>query len=217
MFGILFLIYLRNVFDELLVLNHTNNPRLAINTARCVDSATYHHLQLLVFYWFVQILTNGTTIHNGIDYVIGIEFHAYVSLNVRHFVRWLVTFEHLTILRDKKFGEVPSDKGLIAVFLVIHGCKFVQRRVLQSLAEAVKGLKKGDVKDYETKEGNDTLSFHVTVDEIKYKKLPALDDNFAKDMGFETLDALKAKVKENLDAQAQRDAERDEVKQIEDA
>ena len=90
-------------------------------------------------------------------------------------------------------------------------------QTMTGLAEAIKGLKKGDVKDYETKEGNDTLSFHVTVDEIKYKKVPTLDDSFAKDMGFETLDALKAKVKENLDAQAQRDAERDEVKQIEDA
>lgn len=90
-------------------------------------------------------------------------------------------------------------------------------QTMPGLAEAVKGLKKGDVKDYETKEGNDTLSFHVTVDDIKYKKVPALDDNFAKDMGFDTLDALKAKVKENLDAETKRAAERDEVTQIENA
>ncbi|MBO5910758.1 MAG: hypothetical protein J6Q05_00990, partial [Elusimicrobiaceae bacterium] len=38
-------------------------------------------------------------------------------------------------------------------------------QTMPGLAEAVKGLKKGDVKDYETKEGTDTLSFHVTVDE----------------------------------------------------
>ncbi len=90
-------------------------------------------------------------------------------------------------------------------------------QTMTGLAEAIKGLKKGDVKDYETKEGNDTLSFHVTVDEIKYKKVPALNDDFAKDMGFETLDQLKAKVKENLDAEAKRAAERDEVTQIENA
>lgn len=90
-------------------------------------------------------------------------------------------------------------------------------QTMPGLADAVKGLKKGDVKDYETKEGNDTLSFHVTVDDIKYKKVPALDDNFAKDMGFDTLDQLKAKVKENLDAEAKRTAERDEVAQIENA
>ncbi len=90
-------------------------------------------------------------------------------------------------------------------------------QTMAGLADAIKGLKKGDVKDYETKEGNDTLSFHVTVDDIKYKKVPALDDNFAKDMGFETLDQLKAKVKENLDGEAKRTAERDEVTQLENA
>ena len=90
-------------------------------------------------------------------------------------------------------------------------------QTMTGLADAIKGLKKGDVKDYEAKEGNDTLSFHVTVDDIKYKKVPALDDNFAKDMGFDTLDALKTKVKENLDAEAKRTAERDEVTQLENA
>lgn len=90
-------------------------------------------------------------------------------------------------------------------------------QTMTGLADAIKGLKKGDEKDYETKEGNDTLSFHVTVDAIKYKKVPALDDNFAKDMGFDTLDQLKAKVKENLDAEAKRTAERDVVTQLENA
>ncbi len=90
-------------------------------------------------------------------------------------------------------------------------------QTMAGLADAIKGLKKGDVKDYETKEGNDTLSFHVTVDDIKYKKLPELNDDFAKDMGFETLDQLKAKVKENLDAEAKRNAEREVVTQLENA
>lgn len=90
-------------------------------------------------------------------------------------------------------------------------------QTMTGLADAIKGLKKGDVKDYETKENNDMLSFHVTVDDIKYKKVPPLDDNFAKDMGFETLEQLKTKVKENLDAEAKRAAEREEVKQLEDA
>ena len=88
-------------------------------------------------------------------------------------------------------------------------------QTMPGLAEAIKGLKKGEEKDVETKEGNDTLSFHVTVDEIKYKIVPTLDDNFAKDMGFDTLDALKAKVKESLDAEAKQLSARDEINQIE--
>ena len=89
-------------------------------------------------------------------------------------------------------------------------------QTMPGLAEAIKGLKKGDVKDYETKEGNDTLSFHVTVDDIKNKLVPALDDSFAKDMGFDTLDALKAKVKESLDEEAKQNARRAETAEIED-
>ena len=53
------------------------------------------------------------------------------------------------------------------------------------------------------------------LDEIKNKIVPALDDSFAKDMGFETLDALKAKVKESLDEEAKQNARRDEISQIE--
>ncbi len=88
-------------------------------------------------------------------------------------------------------------------------------QTMPGLAEALKGLKKGDVKDVETKEGNDTISYHVTVDDIKTKIVPELNDSFAKDMGFETLEALKAKVKESLDEEAKQDARRDEVAQIE--
>ena len=89
-------------------------------------------------------------------------------------------------------------------------------QTMPGLADAIKGLKKGESKDFETKEGNDTLAFRVTVDDIKNKILPELNDSFAKDMGFDTLDALKAKVKANLDEEAKRAANREEVKQIED-
>ena len=88
-------------------------------------------------------------------------------------------------------------------------------QTMPGLAEGLKGLKKGEVKDIETKEGNDTISYHVTVDDIKTKIVPELNDSFAKDMGFDTLDALKAKVKESLDEEAKQNARRDEVSQIE--
>lgn len=89
-------------------------------------------------------------------------------------------------------------------------------QTMPELAKAVLGLKKGDTKDFEVKEGNDTLSFHVTVDDVKTKLLPNLDDSFAKDMGFDTLDALKTRVKEGLNAEAKENAARDFVNQIEE-
>ena len=51
---------------------------------------------------------------------------------------------------------------------------------------------------------------------ILQKVLPKLDDAFAKDMGFDTLDALKAKVKESLDEEAKQNARRAETAEIED-
>lgn len=64
--------------------------------------------------------------------------------------------------------------------------------------------------DYARKEwANKAATFHVKVKEIKEKKLPTLDDEFAKDLGLTSLAELKTKVKENLqhDATAKADKE----------
>jgi trigger factor len=68
-------------------------------------------------------------------------------------------------------------------------------------------------KDYTRKEwaGREAV-FQVTVKEIKEKKLPNLDDEFAKDIGLTTLEELKGKVRENL--QKEQDAKAD--KEVED-
>ncbi len=89
-------------------------------------------------------------------------------------------------------------------------------QTMPELAKAVLGMKKGESKDFETKEGEDTFSFHVTVDDIKNKIVPQLDDSFAKDMGFDTLDALKKRVQEGLNAEAKENSARDFVNQIEE-
>nr|UXE45923.1 trigger factor [uncultured bacterium] len=54
------------------------------------------------------------------------------------------------------------------------------------------------------------VSYHVTVNALKRRVLPELDDEFAKDIGqFDTLDALKARVREDLEHEARHAAERD--------
>jgi trigger factor len=55
-----------------------------------------------------------------------------------------------------------------------------------------------------------TVSYRVTVKGIKRRILPELDDEFAKDLGdFETLDALRARVRDDLEHEARHAAERD--------
>ncbi len=56
-----------------------------------------------------------------------------------------------------------------------------------------------------------TVSYTVAVKGLKRRVLPELDDEFAKDLGeFETLDALRARVREDLEHEAKHAAERED-------
>jgi trigger factor len=58
---------------------------------------------------------------------------------------------------------------------------------------------------------NTDVSYTVTVKALKRRVLPELDDEFAKDMGeFETLDALTARVREDLEHEGTHAAERED-------
>jgi trigger factor len=86
------------------------------------------------------------------------------------------------------------------------------------------GLAVGDEKtftihfpaDYQVKEMADTdVSYTVTVKEIRRKVLPELDDEFAKDVGaFESLDALRTRVRADLQDEADEGARRQVRTQI---
>jgi trigger factor len=56
---------------------------------------------------------------------------------------------------------------------------------------------------------NTDVTYTVTVKEIRTRVLPALDDEFAKDLGeFDTLDALRARVESDLQHEAEHNAKR---------
>ncbi len=62
--------------------------------------------------------------------------------------------------------------------------------------------------DYTAKEvAGKEATFKVKVKELKQKELPKLDDDFAKDIGSESLEALKTKIKDAVLAQKQRAAD----------
>ena len=74
------------------------------------------------------------------------------------------------------------------------------------ILEKAIGKKKGDVVEFDTtidelkskKLAGKTAHVKVTVSEVKKKSLPAVDDEFAKDLGVENLAALREKLKEKL-------------------
>lgn len=62
-----------------------------------------------------------------------------------------------------------------------------------------------------------TKPVRVTLQDVKRKALPALDDAFAREVGdFESLDALKAAVRKDLESHAEREAESNVRQQLVD-
>jgi len=81
------------------------------------------------------------------------------------------------------------------------------------------GLQEGKRKTFDVQYPNDyaiqelagtTVSYSVNVKAIRTRVLPSLDDEFAKDLGdFENLDALRTRVRGDLEHEARHEAERD--------
>jgi trigger factor len=82
----------------------------------------------------------------------------------------------------------------------------------------VVGMSAGESKSFSITYPNDysnpelagsTVDYTVTVTELKKRVVPALDDEFAKDLGeFDSLEALKTRVRADLEAEATEAAER---------
>jgi trigger factor len=85
--------------------------------------------------------------------------------------------------------------------------------------EQLLGLEVGATKEFTlhypadyaiTEMANADVSYTVTVKALKRRVLPELDDEFAKDLGVESLDALTARVREDLEHEAKHAAERED-------
>jgi len=96
-----------------------------------------------------------------------------------------------------------------------YGFVIGQSQVMPEIDEAVIGLLPGGTREtrlrFADDHRNETLrgksgGASVTLREVKEKILPALDDEFAKTVGaFETLDALRAEVRKELEARRERE------------
>ena len=89
--------------------------------------------------------------------------------------------------------------------------------------EQLLGLNLGDTKaftlhypaDYPVGElANTDVSYTVTVKGLKRRVLPELDDEFAKDLGVDSLDALTTRVREDLEHEARHAAEREDRSEL---
>lgn len=91
-------------------------------------------------------------------------------------------------------------------------------QTVEGLTQGLLGMKRGEKKDVPVKlENAPKAVFHTTVKEIKTKVVPALDDEFAKDVGFPTLEELKKNLRELVDNEGKARAVREVTAQLEDA
>ncbi len=97
-------------------------------------------------------------------------------------------------------------------------------RFLPEFEDKLVGLQRGDEKEIEITfpedhpaMGRKRAVFRVRIKEIKKKVVPKLDDEFAKDIGgYKNLRELKARIREDVNREAEESAKRDLEKQLMD-
>jgi trigger factor len=123
----------------------------------------------------------------------------------------LVTFEHV----DSEIVGEQSDRSVKELV-----SKMGNEIFPQNIMEKVLGKKKGDIIEFTTtfdeiksrELAGKTVNIKVKISEVKKKSLPPVDDEFAKDLGYENLADLREKVKEKIFA-----AKKDHTRKIQKA
>ncbi len=164
-----------------------------------------------------------------------IELGAYIGLSISHTPRPLTDeevdeaigqireqhAEFRAVERAADIGDLVivdytlTPEGMDARSETGYGFVIGQSQVLPEIDEAVIGLVPGGSRDTRVRFADDHRNealrgksgdATVTLREVKEKILPALDDEFAKTVGsFETLDALRAEVRKELEARRERE------------
>lgn len=120
---------------------------------------------------------------------------------------------------DGKIDGKPLQGGSSQNYLL----DMAQPQTIAGFAEGLLGAAAGEKRtvtvtfpaDYARKEiAGKQAVFDISVKEIKSKKLAALDDDFAKDLGLTSLAELKTKVQENLEKEEKARADKEMEEQI---
>lgn len=111
---------------------------------------------------------------------------------------------------EKEDGTKPENMKGKEFLLQIGSGQFIP-----GFEDGMIGLKKGESKTidltfpaeyHEESLRNAKVKFHVTLNEIKEKKIPELNDELAKEFGFESVADMTAKTRERFEFQKNREA-----------
>jgi trigger factor len=127
--------------------------------------------------------------------------------------RGVVEGDTVTVDLDRRDpdGKVESHKDVSVVLGAKANPPGFDAQLLGMEVGAVKSFTIQFPADYAVAEmQNTSVDYTVTVKAIKRRVVPELDDEFAKDLGaFENLDALRTRVREDLEHEARHAAERE--------
>jgi trigger factor len=106
-----------------------------------------------------------------------------------------------TVVLDVAGGGGETQRDLVV--------ELGQGLLADEIEEGLRGMSAGETKTIELQVGDDSVDrFEVTVNEIKEKVLPPLDDELARAATeFETLDELRSEIEARLRAQLEAEAE----------
>jgi trigger factor len=87
---------------------------------------------------------------------------------------------------------------------------------IAGLIDNVMGAKKGETREFDSEAGGRKLHFKVTINEIKVKISPEIDDKFLKEAGVKTIEELNENIRKMLERTESDKAEKDFTTQIEE-
>ena len=117
-----------------------------------------------------------------------------------------------------KEGEGEADPEAKPVELDEVMVEIGGSNTVAEFSENLRGAKSGDTRTFDVKYAEDfsdkrlagkTMSYEVNIKGIKHKNVPELNDDFAKELGAElnTIDDLRNRLRENMQAEKQHEAE----------
>lgn len=120
----------------------------------------------------------------------------------------MITLDYAGTIEGVAFEGGTAEKQLLEVGSGRFIPGFEEQLIGLSIDEE-KDVQVNFPKEYHAPElANKAAVFHVKIKEIKGKELPALDDEFAKDVSeFDTLEALRADIRKKMEEQNDRRAE----------
>jgi len=131
---------------------------------------------------------------------------AEIDLQIDQLLSYQTSYEDAKLKRGVKEGDIVS----VNIENIEGGERFAgQNRMISldganlpdALNDAIKGMKSGESKDVEWAEGESAVKLNLALNSIMKAVTPELDDELAKkNFGFDTVQALRDAVKEEIEA-----------------